>query len=134
MLCSSHCWVTSGTDSLAFLLSDLGYDVWLGNFRGTKYSRRHVSLDADKDLQFWRFTLHELGIHDLSTMISGILDITGKSSLSFVGHSMGTTAYLILASSRPEKVTAVSRAILLAPVVEPHNMSNLVARLSFPYR
>ena len=37
-------------------------------------------------------------------MISGILDITGKISLSYVGHSMGTTAYLIFASSRPEKI------------------------------
>merc|ERR1711892_1556082 len=31
MLQSSFAWVTSGKDSLGFLLSDLGYDVWLGN-------------------------------------------------------------------------------------------------------
>ena len=40
--------------SLAFVLADLGFDVWLGNFRGNAYSRRHVSLDPDVDLEFWK--------------------------------------------------------------------------------
>ena len=130
MLCSSYCWVTSDSTSLGFILADRGYDVWLGNFRGTRYGRRHTRLDPDKDLEFWRFTLHELGVFDLSATISSVLAVSGRSSLSFIGHSMGTTAYLILASSLPERVTAVSRAVLLAPVVEPHNMRNLVGRLA----
>lgn len=33
----------------AFLYADAGFDVWLGNFRGNKHSRRHVKLSADKD-------------------------------------------------------------------------------------
>jgi len=134
LLCSSYCWVTSGHDSLAFLLSDLGYDVWLGNFRGTRYSRQHTSLNPDEDAEFWRFTLHELGVNDLATMIATVIEVSGKSSLSFVGHSMGTTAYLILASTRPREVEAVSRAVLLAPVVEPHNMRNIVSKLSGLHR
>ena len=134
LLCSSYCWVTSGPDSLGFLLSDLGYDVWLGNFRGTKYSRQHTTLNPDKDAEFWRFTLHELGINDLATMIGTVIEISGKTSLSFVGHSMGTTAFLILASSRPREVEAVNRAVLLAPVVEPHNMRNIVGKLSGLHR
>ena len=86
MMCSSYCWVTSDTNSLAFILSDQGYDVWLGNFRGTKYSRKHVSLDPDKDLQFWRFSLHELGVKDLSAMITNILRISGNKKLSFIHY------------------------------------------------
>lgn len=132
MLCSSYCWVTSGENSLAFLLADLGYDVWLGNFRGTNYSRHHVTLDPDQDRGFWRFTLHELGTRDLPAIISRILTVTGKSKLSFIGHSMSTTCFLILASSSEyQKVTEqVDLAILMAPVVEPHNMRNLISKLS----
>ena len=40
----------------AFQLSDLGFDVWLGNSRGNIYSREHISLDADKDLDYWNFS------------------------------------------------------------------------------
>ena len=38
-------------------------------------------------MKFWRFTLHEPGTHDLSTMSSGTRDIEGKSSLSYASHN-----------------------------------------------
>lgn len=38
----------------AYLLSDAGYDVWMGNFRGNIYSRRHLNL-THVDPSFWRF-------------------------------------------------------------------------------
>lgn len=39
---------------LAFLLSDMGYDVWLGNFRGNMYCKKHVSMSKDNP-KFWDF-------------------------------------------------------------------------------
>ena len=54
LLCSSACWVTSGEKSLGFVLSDQGYDVWLGNLRGNAYGRRHFCLDPDLDTNFWK--------------------------------------------------------------------------------
>ena len=117
MMCSSYCWVTSDSNSLAFILADAGYDVWLGNFRGTKYSRAHCELDPDKHLAFWRFSLHELGVKDLAAMITNIAKISGRKKISFIGHSMGTTCFLILASYKPRLVQNIDLAILMAPVV-----------------
>ena len=145
MMCSSYCWVTSDTSSLAFILAEAGYDVWLGNFRGTRYGRKHQTLDPDTDLEFWRFSLHELGVKDIAAMITSILTISGQPKISFIGHSMGTTCFLILSSfrldlsvlfsdvqlkttfnCRPHIARSVDLAILMAPVVEPHNMRNFI--------
>ena len=35
-------------------MSDAGYDVWLGNYRGNTYSRAHLHLDPE-ELDFWQF-------------------------------------------------------------------------------
>lgn len=56
LLCSGDSWVVNGEDSAAFYFAKRGYDVWLGNHRGTKYSRDHETLDPNKDGDFWEFS------------------------------------------------------------------------------
>jgi hypothetical protein len=42
------CWVLSTPkQSLAFILADGGFDVWIANCRGTKSSRKHTSLTPE---------------------------------------------------------------------------------------
>lgn len=56
VMASSACWVLRGPDKdLVYLLVQNGYDVWLSNCRGNAYSRKHVSLDPDRDKMFWRY-------------------------------------------------------------------------------
>lgn len=55
LLSCSSCWVENlANESLGFMLADAGVDVWLGNNRGNKYSKSHVSLRPD-DPRFWEF-------------------------------------------------------------------------------
>lgn len=57
----------NGNDSAAFRYAKMGYDVWLGNNRVSKYSRKHVDLDPDdpEDAEeYFDFSFWELGKYD----------------------------------------------------------------------
>lgn len=56
VLGSAENWIVTGPEKgLAFVLADEGYDVWLGNARGTTHSRKHRSLNPNFNPAFWQF-------------------------------------------------------------------------------
>ncbi|XP_033167818.1 lipase 3 [Drosophila mauritiana] len=117
MTASSDVFLVNGPrDALAFMLADACFDVWLSNSRGTRYSRRHVSLDPS-DENFWRFSWHEIGTEDVAAFIDYILATTNQSAVHYVGHSQGCTTLVVLLSMRPEYNQLVKTAILLGPPV-----------------
>ena len=53
LLCDSTSWVLNlNNQSLPFILSDEGFDVWVANSRGNTYSKAHKTLKPDTDA-FW---------------------------------------------------------------------------------
>ncbi|XP_055912568.1 lipase 3-like [Eupeodes corollae] len=117
LLCSSIDWVMLGPKrALALLLADEGFDVWLGNARGNTYSRQHINMDADKDGKYWDFDWHEIGTIDLPTMLDYVREKTGVKKVVYIGHSQGTTAFLVLNSLNPDYNKYFESAHLLSPV------------------
>ncbi|XP_026476259.1 lipase 3-like [Ctenocephalides felis] len=103
--------------SLALFLSDHGYDVWLGNNRGNKYSRMHQTLDPDSNLEYWDFSWHEMGTEDLPTIIDFVLNVTGQSKLDYIGHSQGTCVFIVMTSTKPEYNKKIRSMHALAPSI-----------------
>ena len=95
ILDSADAWIVNHPEvAPAFELVRKGYDVWLGNSRGNKYSRTNTVLNPDKDkAEFFDFSFAEMGAGDLTAVIDFILKQTGASKLSYVGHSQGTTQF-----------------------------------------
>ncbi|CAF4092470.1 unnamed protein product [Rotaria socialis] len=91
LLDTATTWVMNlPNQSLGYILSDAGYDVWLGNMRGNHFSRAHTKYDPDHDDEFWDFSWDDMARDDLPSMISYILNVTKYTQIAYVGHSQGT--------------------------------------------
>lgn len=112
--------VINGNKSLAFMLSNAGYNVWILHARGTSYSMKHRTLSSN-DPKFWDFSWHEIGVHDIPSAIDYILGWSGQDKMHFVGHSQGPAAFLVMLSTKPEYNDKVMSAYLLGPAVFVHN-------------
>ena len=75
----------------------------------------HESLSPDDDA-FWAFSWDEMASLDLPATVAHILGATGASSLSYVGHSQGTTLAMVGLSENATVAAQVDLAVLLAPV------------------
>lgn len=87
------------TSNLPFTLSSCGYDVWVGNNRGTRYSGGQISggfnrfselCHNNQDIsiltrigqQYWNFSLTEMAIFDIKNSVQYILRHTRKGVYS----------------------------------------------------
>lgn len=78
LLSCATTWIIQYPDiSPAFEMVRNGYDVWLGNNRGTTYSRKHTTLNPDKDKSYWDFSFPELGDFDAPAQIDFVREKTG---------------------------------------------------------
>ncbi|KAJ3437314.1 lipase [Anaeramoeba flamelloides] len=104
---------------LIYLLFDAGFDVYMGNSRGTIYSQEHTSLDPKNDSEeFWERCDFDFGsIYDLPAVIDYILENTGYQKLGYVGHSRGSTLMNVLLTEKPEYAYKVNLYAALSPPV-----------------
>ena len=79
----------------------LGYDVWMGNNRGTKYSNANprwplgdsTSGTASAESQHaakYDFTFDDMGTKDVPAFINKILEVSGQDKVTYIGYGNGT--------------------------------------------
>lgn len=108
LLSSSADWLIVGKN-IAYNLADAGFDVWLGN--------------ASENT-----TNSHAGFYDLPAMIDYIRATTNQTKIHYVGHSQGTTAFLAMASLRPDYTAKIRSTHLFSPVGYMSNLFNPFVR------
>uniref|UniRef100_A0A670ZK59 Lipase n=1 Tax=Pseudonaja textilis TaxID=8673 RepID=A0A670ZK59_PSETE len=124
-------WVANmPNQSLGFMLADAGYDVWIGNNRGTSWSRKHQHLTIKQD-QYHAYSFDEMARYDLPAMISFIVKKTRNSKIHLVGYSQGATQGLIALSSVPYVAEKIKMFHALSPATIVKNSQTPIIKLLF---
>ncbi|KAF5202306.1 Triacylglycerol lipase [Thalictrum thalictroides] len=119
-------WLLNAPDeSLAFILADNGFDVWITNTRGTRYSLGHTSLSPD-DSAYWDWSWDELVANEFPATLQYVHDQTGQN-LHYVGHSLGTLIPLAFFAQGKQPDMLISAA-LLSPIAYLGQVSSPLAK------
>lgn len=118
VLCDGTTFFHLEEESLPFLLSENGFDVWVGSTRGTEFSSKHEYLDSNKfDSDYWDFSLDDSAEYDLPASINYIKEKTGVSKINYLAHSMGTIIFYMLYSRNPTFIeSSIEKFVALGSV------------------
>ena len=132
--CDMMEWLWNDSDKAnALTLARAGYDVWLGNNRGNKYSNTHKTLTT-KDAAYWDYYQQDMAEKDLPAFIDFVTETTGLEKISYIGHSEGTTQMFMGASLNPDYFKEkINLFIALAPVASTANISSPIAKMLSPH-
>ena len=123
LLMCSEIWVTmiDKYQNLPFILYDLGYDVWLGNNRGNKYSQKHLFYNLNST-KYWDFSIDEFALFDIPNTIDYILQTTKKSKLTYIGFSQGSAQAFASVSVNSDLTDKIDQLIAISPATTPHGL------------
>ncbi|KAI3969693.1 hypothetical protein MKX01_020254 [Papaver californicum] len=113
-------WLLNTPDqSLAYILADNGFDVWIANTRGTKFSR-------GTHIPYWDWTWDQLVQYELPATFQYVHDQTNQK-IHYVGHSLGTLVALA-SFSQQKLLNMLVSAALLSPIAYIGQMTSLLAQ------
>lgn len=112
-------WILRGDEDkeLPYVLAFLGYDVWIGNSRGTgrpEYSSNSSLNERTEGEDYWGYTFDEMAKYDFPASINYILEKTPADKVVVVAENRGALTAL-QATSRGYYGDKIERMILLQP-------------------
>ncbi|KAJ7569937.1 hypothetical protein O6H91_01G101000 [Diphasiastrum complanatum] len=114
------------SESLAFILADAGFDVWVGNTRTTMWSPGNVELSPNTQ-SYWNWSFDQLISYDLPTMLQYVYSTTGNK-IHYIGHSQGSLIALGALSQDTSLTDLFAASVLLSPVAYLNNSQSIFAK------
>ena len=117
-VCTAWVFFQLEKNSLPILLIEQGYDVWIGNNRGTIFSMGHISKDSQNLVgDYWDYSMDENVFYDLPASINYVKKITKTEKINYIGHSQGTTLFYMLYMHDPSYIeSSINKFVSLGSV------------------
>lgn len=127
LLMCSDVWMcnTARERNLPLVLHDLGFDVWLGNNRGNKYSTQHLYRRPGSH-EFWDFSIDEFAFFDIPNSIEFVLEHTQLPQLICIGFSQGSAQTFASLSVREDLNSKISLFVAISPAMTPQGLHNRI--------
>ena len=115
-----------------------GWDVWLANNRGTRFSiyeDEALGIDSTTN-QYWDFEFTTMGRYDLPAMIDEILETTQNySKINYIAYSQGTSQMFYGLATNPDYFKdRINMFSAIAPVTNlSHSTDPLIVGASLIY-
>ena len=114
-------WFATQNKSLPSLLVKAGFDVYIGNDRGTRNSLSHKTMKAKKHTKaFYDFSLAELGMYDAPAVLNYVRMHAKSEKVIYIGYQQAATS-IVYAYSKSYTASLLksmlSDVILLAPCI-----------------
>ena len=102
LLDTSFTWLILEDKSIAKLLCDEGYKVYLPNMRGNQFSKSHYDYDSSLNSKYWEFSFDEMAQYDLPSIVNLIKKRDGVEKIDYMGHSQGTLIFFLAYMNNPD--------------------------------
>eukprot|EP01066_Platyproteum_vivax_P009601 Platyproteum_vivax@DN4240_c0_g1_i1.p1 len=132
LMMNSEIWVANEELSLPIHLHNEGYDVWMANNRGNKYSWKHSTLDRSQD-KYWDFSIDEFANYDVPTCINYVIKHRKDPvKVAYIGFSNGSGQMFAALSSQPPLNDLVSIFIAIAPACKIYQLKKKLSLVDEP--
>merc|ERR1712178_530005 len=102
------------SQNLPFMLSDAGFDVWLGNNRGNIFSIANSKMDINTP-EFWdAVDVDTMASQDVPSILKYVTAVTKAPKVHWVGHSQGGGMLVYALAKDPSLKDALDTSVLLA--------------------
>lgn len=146
--------IKSSNRSLAFMLANNGFDVFLCETRGSSdNNNRHIgykaiesSLDgtnkgknrtfmenldeATRQWDYWSFTQDDIIAHELKSHMDCVMNVTGAEQVSVFSFSLSTPTCFAFFSIRPDYAKKVHGFVSMAPIISSAEGTNKLIKLA----
>lgn len=124
-------WLVLGEKSLAYVLANQGYTLYLSYVRGTQFSKSHLDYNSANPISpYWDFSFQEMAEYDLPSLIELIKKRDRVQKVDYAGHSQGTLMFFLAYMNNPAYMEEnIAHYVALATVPNINHASHILIKL-----